>query len=256
MDSSGEPYSSSAPRTAGLTVTMKAFLSLITAFVITQLVGTFLFGLYLHMKLDKLGDEMNLGEDIVFLRKLQKCQKPQDGDGLTFLDCTKILRTFQDLRDLTTKVPQEGTMALQKGSKRPSATIHLAGQQSNSKVLQWKKATYASLDDTFSFQDGRIKVAKAGWYYVYSQVAFCPNPSPHTPFSVYLYLNLPFELDQLLLKGVGTHGGSVNLCDRQSIHLGRAVELQAGHELFVNVTDSSRVNFDHGSTFFGMFELP
>ncbi|KAJ7310424.1 hypothetical protein JRQ81_007339 [Phrynocephalus forsythii] len=256
MDSSGELYPSTSPRATGLTVTMRAFLSLLTALVVAQLVGTVLFGLYLHMKLDKVGDEVNLGEDIVFLRKLQKCHKPQDGDRMTFLDCTKILRTFQDLQGLTKKVPQEGSVAMQKGHKRPLAAIHLAGVQGNGKVLQWKKATYAPVEETFSYQDGKLRVAKAGRYYVYSQVAFCTNPLPHTPFSVYLYLNLPSERDQLLSKGVGTHGGSDDLCGLQSIHLGRVVELQAGHQLFVNTTDSSRVNYGHGSTYVGLFELP
>lgn len=123
-------------------------------------------------------------------------------------------------------------------------------------VLQWKRPPYSPMDnDTFSYQDGKIKVGKRGRYYIYSQVAFCTKPETHASFSLYVYLNLPSEADQLLLKGVGTHGTSDDLCSLQSIHVGRVVELQEGHVIFVNVTDLSRVNYDHGYTYFGMSEL-
>ncbi|XP_066496248.1 CD40 ligand [Tiliqua scincoides] len=251
MDSN-EAYSPSASRPAGITSTMKTFLSLILVFLIAQVIGVVLFGLYLHMKLDKVGDELNLQEDVTFLRRLQKCQKPENRDA-SLLDCTKVLSHFQDL--VRFQVPQESSMAKQTGDKRPSASIHLAGAKDNRKILQWRKSVYAPSDDTFSYQDGKVTVSKGGRYYIYSQVAFCTKRAPHAPFSLYVYLNLPSELDQLLLKGVGTHGDSDDLCGLQSIHLGRAVELQKGHVVFVNVTDSSRVNYDHGNTYFGMFEL-
>ncbi|XP_053130252.1 CD40 ligand [Hemicordylus capensis] len=258
MDSS-ESYSPSAPRPAGRTVTMKTFLSLIVVFVITQLLGTVLFGLYLHMKLDKMGEEISLREDFVFLKKLQKCRKPQDADA-SLLDCTKILNIFRELQAQTSPIKEEVSRALT-GDKKPSATIHLAGLRGSRKVLQWKEAVYApSMDDEFSYQDGKLTINKGGRYYIYSQVAFCAKQEQHLPkqmppFSVYMYLNLPSESDRLLLKGVGTHGNSDDLCDLQSIYLGRVVELQKGHVIFVNVTDSSRVNYDHGNTYFGMFEL-
>ncbi|XP_044308742.1 CD40 ligand [Varanus komodoensis] len=249
-----EPYSPDTTRPARVPVTMKAFLSLISLFVVVQLIGTALFGLYLHMKLDKVGDELNLQEDVVFLRRLQKCRKSQDPDT-TLLDCTKILKTFNDLQDVSSKVPQESPFAMQKGDKIPPAAIHLAGLKDSKKVLQWQKAIYAPMDDTFSYQDGNLKVTKSGRYFIYSQVAFCSNMLPHVPFSVYVYLNLPFQVDQLLLKGVGTHGTSGDLCGLQSIHLGRTAELQQGHTIFVNVTDSSRVNYNHENTYFGVFQL-
>ncbi|KAJ6650780.1 hypothetical protein lerEdw1_004000 [Lerista edwardsae] len=248
---SNEAYPPSAPRPAG-TGTMKTFLSLILVFLIAQVIGTVLFGLYLHMKLDKVGDELSLQEDITFLRRLQKCQNPEDQDT-TLLDCAKILSRFQNL--VRPQVPQESALAKQTGDKRPSATIHLAGLKDKRKILQWRKSVYAPADETFSYQEGKITVAKGGRYYIYSQVAFCTKQAPHAPFNVYIYLNLPAESDQLLLKGVGTHGESDDLCGLQSIHLGRAVELQEGHVVFVSVTDSSRVNYDNGNTYFGMFEL-
>lgn len=121
-------------------------------------------------------------------------------------------------------------------------------------VLQWTEALYAPNDDTFSYQDGKLQVDRGGRYYIYAQVTFC-MASAHVPFSVHMYLHLPSENDQLLLKGMRTPGRLVNLCSMQSLHLGRVVELQKGHTVFINVTDSSRVNYDHGNTYFGMFEI-
>nr|XP_056714981.1 CD40 ligand [Euleptes europaea] len=251
-----EPYSPTTPRPAGTTVTMKTFLYLTITFVIAQLVGVVLYGLYLHMKLDKVEDEMNLREDFLFLRRLQKCLKPQDA-GATLLDCSAILNTFQELQGRSSDVPQKSPIVMQKGEK-PTASIHLAGFKDSSQpvsVLQWTEAVYAPSDDAFSYQGGKLKVTRGGRYYIYAQVTFCVKSLLHAPFSVYMYLHLPSETDQLLLKGVRTPGRSDNICSLQSVHLGRVIELQQGHTVFINVTDSSKVNYDHGNTYFGMFEL-
>ncbi|XP_015284238.1 PREDICTED: CD40 ligand-like, partial [Gekko japonicus] len=121
--------------------------------------------------------------------------------------------------------------------------------------LQWTEALYAPSDSTFSYQDGKLKVDRGGRYYIYAQVTFCVKSEPHEPFTVYMYLHLPSERDQLLLKGMRTPGSTDNVCSLQSVHLGRVVELQQGHTVFINVTNSSRVNYDHGNTYFGMFEI-
>ncbi|XP_054852740.1 CD40 ligand [Eublepharis macularius] len=252
-----EPYSPTTPRPAGTTAAMKTVLYLIISFVIAHLVGAVLFGLYLHMKLDKVEDEMNLREEFLFLRRLQKCRKSQDADT-SLLDCTAILNEFQNLRDLKSKVPQEIPPAKQIGTKKPTASIHFAGFQNSSQkvsVLQWTEAVYAPSDDTFSYQEGKLKVARGGRYYIYAQVTFCVNSVSYMPFSVYMYLHLPSETDHLLLKGVRTLRHSDKVCNLHSVHLGRVVELQQGHTIFINVTDSSSVNYDHGNTYFGMFEL-
>ncbi|XP_060105250.1 CD40 ligand [Heteronotia binoei] len=253
-----EPYPPTTPRPAGTTGTMKTVLYLIFTFVIALLVGAVLFGLYLHTKLDKVEDEINLREDFLFLRRLQKCLKTQDADT-TLLNCTAILNLFPDLLDRISKVPlpPESPPAMQKGEKS-TASIHLAGFKDSSQpvsVLQWTEALYAPNDDTFSYQDGKLKVARGGRYYIYAQVTFCMESGLHVPFSVYMYLHLPSEKDQLLLKGVRTPGRSNNVCSMQSVHLGRVVKLQQGHTVFINVTDPSKVNYDHGNTYFGMFEI-
>lgn len=96
---------------------------------------------------------------------------------------------------------------------------------------------------------------KAGVYYIYAQVSFCTKPVPQAPFTVYIYLHLPLESDRLLLNGLNTHSSSDLYCGLQSTHVGGVFELRQGDVVFVNVTDSTLVNYNHGSTYFGMFNL-
>ncbi|XP_039210681.1 CD40 ligand [Crotalus tigris] len=256
MEELREPYSPSnlPPAEPVSRVTMKTFLSVICVFVIAQLVGTVLYILHLHIKLDKMGNELTLHEDYVFLKQVQNCRKPQ-GDDVSFLDCVKISETFRELMDFPQKVPEQIVPAMQTGNPKRGASIHLAGVSTQNKVLHWKSTIYAPKDEAFSNSDGKITISKEGRYYIYAQVTFCSKPDLRAPFNVLVYLNLLLETDQLLLKGVGTYSNSVDMCGLQSIYVGRAVELQSGCTVFVNVTDISRVNYAHGNTYFGLIQL-
>uniref|UniRef100_A0A674KFI5 CD40 ligand n=1 Tax=Terrapene triunguis TaxID=2587831 RepID=A0A674KFI5_9SAUR len=221
-----EPYSPTTPRPISTSSpnTMKIFMCFLIVFIIAQTIGTVLFCLYLHMKLDKLEQELSLQEDYLFLRRIQKCRKPE-GAGSSLLDCKEIINRFQDLDVF------------------PST------------VLQWQKTGYAPMSNLISYKGGKLKVEKEGLYYIYSQVSFCTKTAPGAPFTVFIYLNLPSESDRLLLKGQDTHSSSSVYCALQSTHLGGVFELRKGDVVFVNVTDSTQVNYDHGNTYFGMFKL-
>ncbi|XP_026572350.1 CD40 ligand [Pseudonaja textilis] len=255
-----QPYSPSEmpPAKPVSRATIKTFLGVITIFVIAQMVVTILYILHLHLKVDKMSNELILHEDLVFLKRVQSCRKPQ-GQDISFLDCAKISESFRELMDASSsqKVPDQIVPAMQTGNPKRGASVHLAGKSSQSKVLHWKNTTYAPKDDVFSNRDGKITISKGGRYYIYAQVTFCSKPELHAPliFKVQVYLDLPLETHQLLMKGVGTYNTAVDLCDLQSIHLSRAVELQSGHTLFVNVTDISRVDFNYGYTYFGLIQL-
>ncbi|XP_070808029.1 CD40 ligand [Pituophis catenifer annectens] len=256
MEEPRQPYSPSnmPPAEPVSRVTMKTFLSVITIFVIAHLVGTVLYILHLHNKLDKMSNELTLHEDYVFLKRVQSCRKPQ-GEEISFLDCTKISDSFRELMDSFQKVPDQILPAMQTSKPNRGASIHLAGVSSRSKILHWKNTTYAPRDDAFSNRDGKITISKDGSYYIYAQVTFCSKSELRAPFNILVYLNLPSETDQLLLKGVGTYGTSVDLCGLQSIQVSRVVELKSGHTVFVNVTDISRVDYTHGNTHFGLIQL-
>ncbi|NWJ02358.1 CD40L protein, partial [Crypturellus undulatus] len=266
-----EPYGPTAPRppSSPSPGTMKMFMCFLAVFVVAQTIGTALFCLYLHMKTDKMEETMSLNEDYVFLRKVQKCQTAE-GHKSTLLDCDKILSSFQDLqcKDGGAR-KQQPKFEMQKGEERPRPAERrlLMGPCTRhrwlpphllcfpSTVLEWKKTGYAPMSSLISYHEGKLKVERAGLYYIYAQVSFCTKATTSAPFTLYIYLYLPEEADRLLLKGLDTHSTSRAFCDLQSIREGGVFELREGDMVFVNVTDSTQVNYNHGSTYFGIFKL-
>ncbi|XP_071614030.1 CD40 ligand [Heliangelus exortis] len=271
-----EPYSPTTPRPISNTSpsTMKMFVAFLAVFILAQTIGTVLFCLFLHVKMDKMEEGLSLNEDYIFLRKVQKCQTAE-GQKSTLLDCEKILKGFQNLQCKDGGASkEEAKFEMQRGhehphlmkktetsvesEKRQPIAAHLAGQKSMEKVsvLEWQKTMYGPMDDnSISYQEGKLKVEEAGLYYIYSQVSFCTKPATSAPFTLYIYLYLPMEEDRLLLKGLNTHSNSSPHCDLQSIWEGGVFELRKGDMVFVNVTDSTRVNYRHGSNYFGIFKL-
>ncbi|NXT43073.1 CD40L protein, partial [Pelecanoides urinatrix] len=274
-----EPYSPETSRPINSTSpsTMKMFMGFLAVFIVAQTIGTVLFCLYLHMKMDKMEEVLNLNEDYIFLRKVQKCQTAE-GQKSTLLDCEKILKGFQDLQCKLMKMNpklnlwpfriaghehHEHPRLMHKNEmpaaaeKRQPIAAHLAGQKSNKtvSVLEWKTTMYGPMNNnSISYQEGKLKVKEAGLYYIYSQVSFCTKAATSAPFTLYIYLYLPMEEDRLLLRGLDTHSTST-ACDLQSIREGGVFKLREGDMVFVNVTDSTRVNYKHGSNYFGIFKL-
>ncbi|NXF37822.1 CD40L protein, partial [Nyctibius bracteatus] len=275
-----EPYSPATPRPISSTSpsTMKMLMGFLAVFIVAQTIGTVLFCLYLHMKMDKMEDVLSLNEDYIFLRKVQKCQTAE-GQKSTLLDCEKILKGFQDLQCKSVKMNPKLNLQLfhiagherhehlqlmhknetsVEAEKRQPIAAHLAGQKSDGEVsvLEWKTTMYGPMTkNLISYQEGKLKVEEAGLYYIYSQVSFCTKTATSAPFTLYIYLYLPMEEDRLLLKGLDTHSTSTSTCELQSIREGGVFELRKGDMVFVNVTDSTRVNYKHGSTYFGIFKL-
>ncbi|XP_009560796.2 CD40 ligand isoform X1 [Cuculus canorus] len=271
-----EPYSPATPRPISSTSpsTMKMLIGFLAAFILAQTIGTVLFCLYLHMKMDKMEEVLSLNEDYIFLRKIQKCQTAE-GQKSTLLDCEKILKGFQDIqcKDEGARKGQP-KFEMQRGhehlhlthknetsveaEKRQPIAAHLAGLDPNKtvSVLEWKTTMYGPMNNGWiSYQEGKLKVKEAGLYYIYSQVSFCTKAANSAPFTLYIYLYLPMEKDRLLLKGLDTHSTSMSHCDLQSIREGGVFKLREGDMVFVNVTDSRRVNYNPGSTYFGIFKL-
>lgn len=273
-----EPYSPATPRPMSSTSpsTMKMFMGFLVVFIVAQTIGTVLFCLYLHMKMDKMEEVLNLNEDYIFLRKVQKCQTPE-GQKSTLLDCEKILKAFQDLQCKDREASKEQPkFEMQRGhehehphsmhknetpvavEKRQPIAVHLAGHNRSKRVsvLEWKTTMYGpTSNDLISYQEGKLKVKEEGLYYIYSQVSFCTKESTLAPFTLYIYLHLPMEEDRLLLRGLDTHSTSTSYCKLQSIREGGVFKLREGDMVFVNVTDSTRVNYNQGSTYFGIFKL-
>ncbi|NWH71475.1 CD40L protein, partial [Piaya cayana] len=271
-----EPYSPATPRPISSTSpsTMKMLMGFLAVFILAQTIGTVLFCLYLHMKMDKMEEVLSFNEDYVFLKKVQKCQTAE-GQKSTLLDCEKILKGFQDIQckdegarkgqpkfemqrgEIHPRIPHQIEAAMPKVSLPNWTCPPLSSPAMLSPtVLEWRTTMYGPMNNGWiSYHEGKLKVKEAGLYYIYSQVSFCTKAANSAPFTLYIYLYLPMEEDRLLLKGLDTHSTSTSHCDLQSIREGGVFKLREGDMVFVNVTDSTRVNYTPGSTYFGIFKL-
>uniref|UniRef100_A0A8D2LXS7 CD40 ligand n=1 Tax=Zonotrichia albicollis TaxID=44394 RepID=A0A8D2LXS7_ZONAL len=277
-----EPYGPEAPRPISSTspAIMKMFMGFLSVFIVVQTIGTVLFCLYLHMKMDKMEEVLSLNEDYIFLKKVQKCQTAE-GQKSTLLDCEKVIKGFQNIQCKVNavgwiKIPLKKERGSQshtelhpklflKAWKRQPIAVHLAGQQSNKagSVLEWRETMYGPTNSLISNKEGKLKVEEAGLYYIYSQVSFCTSEVSLAPFTLYIYLHIPKEEDRLLLRGqktqtsLKTHEAkhSKTVCALQSIRVGGVFNLREDDMVFVNVTDSTKVGYSHGNTYFGIFKL-
>uniref|UniRef100_A0A8C5LB70 CD40 ligand n=1 Tax=Jaculus jaculus TaxID=51337 RepID=A0A8C5LB70_JACJA len=236
-----ETYSQPAPRPVptGVPASMKIFMYLLTIFLITQMIGSVLFAVYLHRRLDKVEDERNLHEDFVFMKTIQRCNK---GEGsLSLLNCEEIRRQFEGfVKDIM----------LDKEKKKENFEMQ--------KVLQWaEKGYYTMSNKLVALENGKqLTVKRQGLYYVYTQVTFCSRrePSSQDPFITSLCLRSRSGSERILLRAAKAHSSSES-CEQQSIHLGGVFELQTGASVFVNVTDPRQVNHGIGFTSFGLLKL-
>uniref|UniRef100_A0A6P8QDI1 CD40 ligand n=1 Tax=Geotrypetes seraphini TaxID=260995 RepID=A0A6P8QDI1_GEOSA len=128
-----EPYDQSPSRPANTPspATMKTFLCFLTLFILAQVLGTTLFGLYLYMKMDKVKEEMSLHEDYLFLRRVQKCKKGEDMDK-TLLNCKEVVSKFHELiNEATKEVTASPIFEKQQGNKEDHNGAHPVGQNSS-----------------------------------------------------------------------------------------------------------------------------
>ncbi|XP_011739203.2 CD40 ligand isoform X1 [Macaca nemestrina] len=259
-----ETYNQTSPRSAatGLPVRMKIFMYLLTIFLITQMIGSALFAVYLHRRLDKIEDERNLHEDFVFMKTIQRCNTGER--SLSLLNCEEIKSQFEgfvkDIMLNKEEKKKENSFEMQKGDQNPQIAAHVISEASSktTSVLQWaEKGYYTMSNNLVTLENGKqLTVKRQGLYYIYAQVTFCSNreASSQAPFIASLCLKSPGRFERILLRAANTHS-SAKPCGQQSIHLGGVFELQPGASVFVNVTDPSQVSHGTGFTSFGLLKL-
>lgn len=262
-----ETYSQPSSRSVATgppAASMKIFMYLLTVFLITHMIGSALFAVYLHRRLDKIEDEMKLHEDFMFMKRIWKCNK--DEGALSLLNCGEIRSQFESLfKDIMLNNGEgvkikETKYEMQKGDQDPQVAAHVISEASSkaTSVLQWaQKGYYTMSSDLVTLENGRqLAIKRQGFYYIYAQVTFCSNRATPTqaPFIASLCLRAPSRSERILLRAANTHN-LAKPCREQSVHLGGVFELQPGSSLFVNVTDPSLVSHGIGFTSFGLLKL-
>lgn len=257
-----ETYSQPSPRSVatGLPMSMKIFMYLLTVFLITQMIGSAFFAVYLHRRLDKIEDERNLHDDFVFMKTIQRCNKGEE--SLSLLNCDKIRSQFEGfVKDIMLNKEEKTEISYerQKGDQEPQIAAHVISQAGDktAPVLQWAQKDYYTMSSNLVTLDNgkQLTIKRQGLYYIYTQVTFCANqqtPS-QAPFRASVCLKSS-DSERILLRAANAHSSSKS-CVQQSIHLGGVFELQPGASLFVNVTDPSQVSHGTGYTSFGLLKL-
>ncbi|KAM4019841.1 CD40 ligand isoform 2-T2 [Anomaloglossus baeobatrachus] len=255
---------------------MKMSLWIFIISVFAQIVGICIFGVYFYMKVDKIQEVMDLNEDYLFLRRIQKCIKGGNVDS-SLLSCKEVLERCRSLISQINQLGPSGETSakLTDGNEKSSPipyvggeditlkkgviAIHLVGDRSNStkEALRWKEKGYLTTKSEVSYTNGKIRVETPGVYYVYSQVSFTADPMqfPKAPFVHYIYMKRSHETERLLLKGANsivTQPANSNL---HSSQVGAIFTFKKNDFIFVNVTDQTRIDYSPEFTYFGMFKL-
>ncbi|XP_071979349.1 CD40 ligand [Engystomops pustulosus] len=255
---------------------MKIALWIFTLSVFAQIVGICIFGVYLHQKVDKIVEEMDLNEDYLFIRRIQKCVKGGNEED-SMLNCKTVIDKFSDLiSKIAETQPYKGkkekltdTKLISKPLpfvggkdvtvKKDTVAIHLVGDKVNStkEALRWKERGYLTTKSEISYANGKLSVEIPGIYYVYSQVSFSSASAQlvKAPFVQYIYMKRPYETERLLLKGAHSMSSQPPDSNLHSSQIGALFTFKKNDFIFVNVTDPSHIDYSPEFTYFGMFKL-
>ncbi|XP_030065497.1 tumor necrosis factor ligand superfamily member 10 [Microcaecilia unicolor] len=128
-------------------------------------------------------------------------------------------------------------------------------------IHRWEENNVWSYLHNITYSDGRLRVARDGKYYIYSQIYFrYPSAEDRSASSHQLvqcvHKKTTYRQPISLLKGVGTKCWAPNAqYGLQSVYQGGIFELRSGDEIFVSVSSLSMVHADEVGSYFGIFML-
>ncbi|XP_016134195.1 tumor necrosis factor ligand superfamily member 10-like [Sinocyclocheilus grahami] len=171
------------------------------------------------------------------------------------------------------------TKLLTTGSPRPSAhlTLRDSGLQGTTSltpqtdlhqscrhpVRSWGNQSFGSHLHNMTVSNGRLRIPRAGRYYLYAQVYFryltlsiddYHSGSDSHQVVQCVYKKTAYARPIQLLKGVGTKCWAPDSENAlHSIYQGGLFELRAGDEIFISVSSPTAVYAEDSSSYFGAF---
>ncbi|XP_072517388.1 tumor necrosis factor (ligand) superfamily, member 10 like 3 isoform X2 [Salminus brasiliensis] len=273
----------------------------ITVMIVLQVASTTGLLIYLNMSMAQARSE-GVSEELRCLGLLNALEKEQEvPDGLVqlfgepciklaegikayiskhfffFIQVTENIISQHVFQERQTAPPQ--TTFLTGGNPRPSAhlTLRDSGPQSPTSltpqadlhqscrhpVRSWGNQSFGSHLHNMTVSNGRLRIPKAGRYYLYAQVYFryltlssSDRQSSSESHQVVqcVYKKTAYARPIQLLKGVGTKCWAPDSENAlHSIYQGGLFELRAGDEIFVSVSSPSAVHAEDSSSYFGAF---
>ncbi|XP_076149139.1 CD40 ligand [Alosa pseudoharengus] len=210
------------------------------------------------------GNQQELNEnndDFHILKRLQQCEDT-NLDGQSLLDCKQVLGKFNNI---VAKASQtEGRIAMLTGDHGALAHMSVRRTPSTGKgnavrALEWN-SDHSSQVNVDTEGDSRLRISRAGYYYIYSQVTFSIKNGTAPLENTIRHVKLkkpdntwskPQEIDKVLLKSY-CPPTKLPLCTASQ---GGVFKLDEDDRLYVQVTNLSWVNYDWSATFFGLYKL-
>ncbi|XP_030252825.1 CD40 ligand [Sparus aurata] len=136
--------------------------------------------------------------------------------------------------------------------KRPDKSV-----KSTPDYLQWDIG-HSTLRSINYYHDIWLTINQPGDYYVYSRVTFSKG-DPKRPLASRIKLKKNLEAEEKTVTqafcNLDSHSGSAEIPRMCTASQGEVISLEKGNQLSVWVQDLSLVNYEDGSTTFGMYKL-
>ncbi|XP_051536705.1 tumor necrosis factor ligand superfamily member 10-like [Myxocyprinus asiaticus] len=262
--------------------------------IVLQVASTTGLFIYLNLSMAQARSQ-DVVEDLRCLGLLNALEKEQEvPDNLVRLFGEPCIKLAEGLKSYISKVTENliskhtfqervaippRTKLLTTGSPRPSAHLTLRDsglqgptslapqtdlhQSCRHPVRSWGNQSFGSHLHNMTVSNGRLRIPRAGRYYLYAQVYFryltLSSDDYHSGIVSHqmvqcVYKKTAYARPIQLLKGVGTKCWSPDSENAlHSIYQGGLFELRAGDEIFISVSSPTAVNADDSSSYFGAF---
>uniref|UniRef100_A0A671MQS3 Tumor necrosis factor ligand superfamily member 10 n=1 Tax=Sinocyclocheilus anshuiensis TaxID=1608454 RepID=A0A671MQS3_9TELE len=261
--------------------------------IVLQVASTTGLFIYLNMSVAQARTQ-GVVEELRCLGLLNALEKEQDvPDDLVQLFGEPCIKLAEGLKAYISKVKSccifnkhakrvaipPRTKLLTTGSRRPSAhlTLRDSGLQGTTSltpqtdlhqscrhpVRSWGNQSFGSHLHNMTVSNGRLRIPRAGRYYLYGQVYFryltlsiddYHSGSDSHQVVQCVYKKTAYARPIQLLKGVGTKCWSPDSENAlHSSYQGGLFELRAGDEIFISVSSPTAVYAEDSSSYFGAF---
>ncbi|XP_055036493.1 tumor necrosis factor (ligand) superfamily, member 10 like 3 [Misgurnus anguillicaudatus] len=262
--------------------------------IVLQVASTTGLFIYLNMSVAQ-AQNQGVTEELRCLGLLNALEKEQEvPDELVQLFGEPCIKLAEGLKAYISKVTENiiskqtfqervaippRTKLLTTGNPRPSAhlTLRDSGLQGTTTLIpqtdlhqscrhpvrSWGNQSFGSHLHNMTVSDGRLRIPRAGRYYLYGQVYFryltlSSDDSRSTSVSHQVvqcvYKKTAYARPIQLLKGVGTKCWSPDSENAlHSVYQGGLFELRAGDEIFISVSSPTAVYAEDSSSYFGAF---
>ncbi|XP_029518608.1 CD40 ligand-like isoform X1 [Oncorhynchus nerka] len=192
-------------------------------------------------------------DDMIILKRLEECEK----DIQSVLDCKNLVEKY---KSILAKVSQEEGRAAKLTGDGPSygAMARMIVKQPVSgtpptKYLEWNIG-HSVRKNVQYYMSSWLKVLQPGDYNIYSQVAFS-KWHPKTPLASRVKLRKGETGEEKDLMTAYCSLGDQDHTDVCTAFQGGVFRLEPDDQLSVWVTDPSLVNYEEGTTTFGLYKL-